>query len=597
MTDSSKILHIFYACDDNFIKFTAVSIRSLMENASRGYRYHIHILHTNISEANQRKVIEMQEPLFYITFHSVSSYLESVSGTLPLRDYYSNTTYFRFFISEMFPELKKALYIDSDTVVTGDISRLFAYNVEDYDLAACQEQVMVQIDEYGTYVEKCIGIDRNAFFNAGVLLLNCHRFREKKILQRFVELLGVYNFRVTQDEDYLNLICKDHVLFLPQVYNTEVFGEIKDPIEQVCILHYIMTSKPWHYKDCRYSEIFWHYTAKTPYHAEICAVLDGYTDKERLRDTQSCERLLALAIEETNRPDNYLARANAKRDPSRVLILKKIEELEKSGKFTQDVENDPPTRPIEKGEVDYLCKKPISRIHRNIAFSVARRFVKSLKEKNDLIIREIRGIEHLALLDSGAVITCNHFNPFDSFAMQLLYEASGQQKKRSLYRIIREGNYTSFPGFYGYLMRHCNTLPIPSTPSVKKEMIKATFSLLRDGNLVLVYPEQSMWWNYRKPKPLCPGGFYFAAKMNLPILPCFITMRDSDRIGADGFPVQEYTIHVSPPIYPEKGLSLGENTARFMEKNSEVWKEIYEDTYMIPLIYTTDPQAQNANVM
>lgn len=596
MTVFPETIHIFYACDDNFLKFTAVSIRSLIENASRSYRYHIHILHTNISETNQRKVLEMQETLFYITFHSVAPYLESVSGTLPLRDYYSNTTYFRFFISEMFPELKKAVYIDSDTIVMGDISRLYAYNVEDYDLAACHEQVMVQINEYGAYAEKCVGVDRNAFFNAGVLLLNCRRFREKRILRRFVELLGVYNFRVTQDEDYLNLICKDHVLFLPQLYNTEVFGEIRDPIESVCILHYIMTSKPWYYKDCRHGEIFWHYAEKTPYYAEIRAVLDSYTDKERIRDAQSCERLLALAIEETDRPDNYLARVNAKRDSERVAILKKIAEFEKSGNFTSDVENDPPSRPIEKGEVDYLRKKPTSRIHRRIAFSVAHRFVNSLKEKNELIIKEIRGIEHLSLLNSGAVITCNHFNPFDSFAMQLMYEASGQHKKRGLYRIIREGNYTSFPGFYGYLMRHCNTLPIPSAGSAKKEMIKATFSLLRDGNFVLIYPEQSMWWNYRKPKPLCPGGFYFAAKMNLPILPCFITMRDSDHIGTDGFPVQEYTIHVSPPIYPDKDLSLGENTTLLMEKNSEIWKKIYEATYMIPLTYTTEQQTQNADV-
>ncbi len=588
MTSAPETIHIFYACDDNFVKFTAVSIRSLIENACKDYRYHVHVLHTNISRENQRVLLEMQEPLVYITFHNVSTYLESVSGTLPLRDYYSNTTYFRFFISEMFPELKKAIYIDSDTIVTGDISNLYAYDVDNYDLAACHEQAMVQVDEYGTYVEKCIGIDRNAFFNAGVLLLNCRRFREKRILHRFVELLGVYNFRVTQDEDYLNLICKDHVLFLPQIYNTEVFGEIKDPIEEVCILHYIMTSKPWHYADCRYSELFWHYAEKTPYYAEIRAILDAYTDKERARDKDSCDRLLALAVDETNRPDNYLCRLNAKRDPGRVAILQKIAEFERTGNFLEDVEEDPPSRPIEKGEVDYLREKPLSRIHRKAAFAIAHRFVDSLLEKKQLIIREIRGIEHLASLDSGAVITCNHFNAFDSFAMQIAYEQSGQQKKRGLYRIIREGNYTSFPGFYGYLMRHCNTLPLASAGGAKKEMIKATFSLLRDGNLVLIYPEQSMWWNYRKPKPLCPGGFYFAAKMGLPVVPCFITMRDSHYVGEDGFPVQEYTIHVSEPIYPEKGLSLGENTDLLMQKNAEIWKQIYEETYMIPLTYTTE---------
>jgi len=79
--------------------------------------------------------------------------------------------------------------------------------------------------------------------------------------------------------------------------------------------------------------------------------------------------------------------------------------------------------------------------------------------------------------------------------------------------------------------------------------------------------------------------------MRVPVLPCFITMRDSEYIGDDGFPVQEYTIHVAPPIYPEKGRSLGENTETLMAKNAEIWKEIYEREYGIPLTYTTEEPA------
>jgi 1-acyl-sn-glycerol-3-phosphate acyltransferase len=97
-----------------------------------------------------------------------------------------------------------------------------------------------------------------------------------------------------------------------------------------------------------------------------------------------------------------------------------------------------------------------------------------------------------------------------------------------------------------------------------------------------------MWWNYRKPKPLQKGGFYLAARNNVPVLPCFITMQDTDIIGEDGFPVQEYTIHVMPPIYPDAEKTVKENTAAMMEQNAAVWKEIYETTYGIPLEYTTE---------
>lgn len=102
---------------------------------------------------------------------------------------------------------------------------------------------------------------------------------------------------------------------------------------------------------------------------------------------------------------------------------------------------------------------------------------------------------------------------------------------------------------------------------------------------MLVYPEQSMWWNYRKPKPLKKGAYTFAARNQVPVLPCFITMEDSDILGEDGFFVQEYTIHIAPAIYPEENVSRSENVENMRRKNYEIWKEIYEKTYGEKLVY------------
>ena len=65
-------------------------------------------------------------------------------------------------------------------------------------------------------------------------------------------------------------------------------------------------------------------------------------------------------------------------------------------------------------------------------------------------------------------------------------------------------------------------------------------------------------------------------------------MKDSDRLGEDGFPIQEYTIHIAPPIYPREDKNTKENTAYLMEQNATVWREIYESTYEIPLVYETN---------
>lgn len=584
-----KCIPIFYACDDNFVKYTMVSLKSMIDNASREYKYNVYILNTNICEEMRQKTLELADDSFKITFEDVTDYLNSVSERLPIRDYYSKTTYYRLFIAEMFKEYDKAVYIDSDTIVLGDISEFYNHDIGNAYVGACNEQAMIQEDVYGTYVEKVLGISRHNFFNAGVLLINCHQFRKNNLLDKFVALLHEYNFVVTQDEDYLNLICHNRVCWIDQKWNTEVFGKINTPDEEIKILHYIMVSKPWHFRDCRYQEYFWKYAKQTSVYEDIVHVLEAYTDEQRKNDVLSCDRLMQTAILETNREDNYL---NRKKKPviqsqDRLEVLEKIRQFEKEGRFDEDVENDPPSRELKPEEIDYLRKRISSKIKTKVAYRMARKFLNRIIDNKLMIIKEIQGLENFKNLDSGAIITCNHFNAFDSFAIQVAYEAA-QQKNRRFYRVIREGNYTSFPGFYGFLMKHCNTLPLSSNHKTMHNFMKATDKLLRDGHFVLVYPEQSMWWNYRKPKPLKKGAYLFAVKSNVPVLPCFITMEDSDILGEDGFYIQEYTIHIGKPIYPSKARNQVENIEYMRKSNFESWKTIYEDTYRLPLTYSTE---------
>jgi lipopolysaccharide biosynthesis glycosyltransferase len=562
----------------------------MIKNASKNEKYEIYVLHTFITDVMKNKLLELQNENFKITFCDVTSHLESIYDRLPIRDYYSKTTYYRLFIAEMFPEYEKAIYIDSDTIVQGDISELYAIDIGDNYLGGCHEQAMVQVDAFGTYAEQVVGVSRHNFFNAGMIVINCEQFREHGVLDRFIEYLHDYNFVVTQDEDYLNLICKDRVYWLDQRWNTEIFGEIAYPIEEANILHYIMTSKPWHYDDCRHGDIFWKYAEDTSVYGEIKEVLAAYTDEQKAADAVSGEKLVALAIEETNREDNYQKRLNKiLRAKDRVEILEKIAEYERKGIFDLDVEDDPPGKVLMPDDIEYLKEGPAEKVKTEMAFQAARLFVKDLMKEKKLIVKEIKGIENLRDLQSGAVITCNHFNAFDSFAIQMAYDAA-KQPKRKFYRVIREGNYTSFTGFYGMLMRNCNTLPLSSNYKTMQKLLVAVDKVLTDGHFLLVYPEQSMWWNYRKPKPLKAGAFQFAAKNNVPVLPCFITMKDTDILGEDGFFVQEYTVHVAPPIYPDESLGRRERASQMMAKNAEIWKNIYETEYSMPLTYTTEKE-------
>lgn len=585
---ANKTVPIFYACDDNFVKYTIVSLHSIIKNASKDRKYEVYVLHTSITERMQGELKKLENEHFTISFSDVSEYISMISKRLPIRHYYTKTTYFRFFIADMFPQYDKAIYIDSDTVVNGDISKLYDTDIGDFYVGACHEQVMVQTKVYGDYCEEVVGVDRGNFFNAGMMLINCDTFRKKKLMYKFFEYLGVYNFVVTQDEDYLNLICKDHVFWLDQRWNTEVCEHLSYPYDEreAYILHYIMTNKPWHYEDCKCSDIFHSYARETDIYPEIRAELEGYTDEQKERDRLSGENLYRMALDEIAREDNFLKTLNkTKRSADRVRINEKIRDYEREGKFDVDVEDDPPTKPLLPDEIDYKRRSVGAKLRTFIAHCKAKRFLNYITRHEKLIVKEIRGIENFKALTGGAVITCNHFNALDSFAMHVAYTASGKKKK--MYRVIREGNYTSFPGFYGYLMRNFYTLPLSSNLKTLAKFTKATDELINEGNYVLFYPEGSMWYNYRKPKPLKPGAYRFAVKNGVPVLPCFITMRDSDILDDDGYFVQEYTIHIAEPIYPRTELSYKENLEYMANKNYEVWKEIYEREYSMPLVYTT----------
>lgn len=584
---NKEIIPIFYACDEGFVKYSVVSLHSMIVNADPSFHYAIHILHSGISEETQKKATALSKDGFDVKFVDVSERLHAINDILPIRDYYSNTTYFRLFISDMFPQYDKVIYIDGDTIVQGDISELYHHELGDRWIGACHEQAMVQTDHYGTYAEQVVGVSRHNFFNAGLLLINAKIFREKQILKRFANALAEYRFVVTQDEDYLNLICKDHILWLDQRWNTEAYCTFPYPIEEAKIIHYIMVSKPWHYADCTGGDIFWRYAKETAEYDEIRAVLENYSEEEKIRDAEAMDNLLALAKFETEKEDNYQKKLDSEvRAKDRVAILEKIKQYEREGRFDEDVEDDPPSRTLMPDEIEYGTRGIRKKMKSKVAFAAARRYVNSLIADKKLIIKDIKGIENFRNLNSGAIITCNHFNAFDSFAMQLAYDAA-QQPKRTFYRVIREGNYTSFPGFFGYLMRNCNTLPLSSNLGTMKKFMQGVDRLLKEGHFILIYPEQSMWWNYRKPKPLKNGAYSFAARNNVPVLPCFITMQDSDIMGDDGFYVQEYTIHIGKPIYPDPERSYRENVKYLRDSNYQLWKEIYEREYHMPLVYDT----------
>jgi len=271
------------------------------------------------------------------------------------------------------------------------------------------------------------------------------------------------------------------------------------------------------------------------------------------------------------------------KNPERLKVLEKIDKLEREGMWHTPVENDPPSTELLPNQVDYLNKKLSSKIATMIANKKGAKFYESMIDAGQMIIKDVVGIENFLSVSGGAMITCNHFNICDNYAVYRAIRPYIGRKK--LYKVIREGNYTGFTGPIGFFFRHCNTLPLSRNSETMKNFMVAVNTLLKRGEKILIYPEQEMWWNYKKPRPMKSGAFRFAVTCGVPIIPVFITMEDSSNIDPNGFPVQAYTIHFLPPIYPKSDLSKKDNIDYLMNENYRLWVETYESFYGKKLKY------------
>ena len=602
--ERKKVVHLFFTVDDNYINFLSTTIASIVAHSSDEYKYRLTIIHDGLS-SESKKIIRKYDDgkKIFISFFNVFVKVNALSIKLDVRDYYTITTYYRLFLPNLFPLLGKGLYLDSDIALCDDVAKLYFTELGDNLVGAIPDASVQLFPEFSNYVEKVLEIDHTKYFNAGILLMNFKKLREFNLERKFISLIKKVTFKVAQDQDVLNYLCKDRVTYVDSKWNVMPLGE---KIENPYLIHYNLMFKPWNLKNIMYEEEFFKY-------AEIAGIKDTILANREAIPQEVVDNILkgvdnvkAFCNLEASKADEYHKKiqgpkpkfklqikttsAKLKEDEKRYKMLTKerreivdkIAELERQRRFDVDVENDPPFNHLMPGDVDYLRRKLSSKLKTWWANHSAYRYFKHLIKEGRIIIDSYLGINNLKKVKSGAIITANHFSPFDSIPIHLAVKKFAKGKK--LFKIIREGNYT-MPGLFGFFLRNCNTMPLATNPIVLNDLHKSIGVVLEKRNFILVYPEQSMWWNYRKPKPLKKGAFVFSFLINVPVIPTFITMRDTDKVDENGSYVQAYTLHILNPIYPDKTLNVQENAMNMLKENEIAVKELYEKVYGEPLTY------------
>ncbi|MBQ8321311.1 MAG: glycosyltransferase family 8 protein [Clostridia bacterium] len=300
MKENKNEVVIFFTIDDNYAPYLAVALNSAIKNSSPCHSYRAIVLHEGVSEENIKRIKALEEDNFRIEFIPMSRGLDAICDRMGNRlrcDYFTLTIYFRLFIAEMYPELDRAVYIDSDVVLLSDIADLYDTEIGDNLIGACQDSSVVGVPELCYYMEEGVGVARDKYINSGVLLMNLKEMRVCRFEEHFLNLLTSYSFdTIAPDQDYLNAICADRIYYLDGAWDT-MPCESEPEREDARLIHYNLFSKPWCYDGVQYGGEFWHYAMDSGYFLELIEFKKNYTDDKKEQDKKCLELLIKRGSE------------------------------------------------------------------------------------------------------------------------------------------------------------------------------------------------------------------------------------------------------------------------------------------------------------
>jgi lipopolysaccharide biosynthesis glycosyltransferase len=279
--------------DNNFVIPASVAFRSLVEHAERSHHYVIHVLHSDISLVNQRRLGETIAEFSNaeIRFMDMQGMLQDLFDATRTKGHYSKEMFYKLLAPSIFPQHDKMLVTDVDVAFLGDVSRDYL----DFDIRAdiylAGSEGLVRRDSWVSRFKRAYDATFTSDevarlrIGAGYYVANLAKMREDSLEKRFLEFAWANTHRLVQPEqDVLNLICHPKIRILPAdsmvcTYSYDFYrtdqdlaedltypaDEVKRALDHPVQLHYAGSAKPWNRSDCPKSEVWFEILARTPF--------------------------------------------------------------------------------------------------------------------------------------------------------------------------------------------------------------------------------------------------------------------------------------------------------------------------------------------
>ena len=294
---SRNNIPIVFSSDDNYVPILATAVKSIANFSTKNNNYDIVILHQDITKDNQSKLIkEFESESLSIRFVNVKKFFEDRHLITPA--HFTIEIYFRLAMQDVMQEYDKVVYLDSDLVVNKDIAELYftplgdnlIAAVQDVDSAGCYKGFDPKRKEYFENVLKLQ--DPYSYFNSGVIVMNLNKFRHDFTSEYIIKLAENEDY-IFPDQDVLNILCENKVLYLDERWNTlinhksidnsrlevarlaphKIYNNYLKARKDPWIIHFAGYQKPWKYRQCDMSEYFWRFARETSFYEQLMLML------------------------------------------------------------------------------------------------------------------------------------------------------------------------------------------------------------------------------------------------------------------------------------------------------------------------------------
>ena len=276
------------SADDHYAPYLLVTVTSIKAKRREGDKYEIYILDGGVTDVHKNRLLLLCDESFHVQFIDISSYLEDVDPEIfQLNAHFSVSTYYRFFIPEIFRRFGRLLYLDCDLIVHHNLAELYGTDIQNYVLAAVPDIEIhralrgTSAQEMRRYLtEKLNMMHPEDYFQAGVLLLDIIKMRgmdfTNKCLARLQEIgkplyVDQCVMNSVLDGNYYPLALKWNVLwhlpyyekFTENQLSAEKYAEYYEARKNPYIIHYSGNVKPWKNPEVEMADLWWKYARET----------------------------------------------------------------------------------------------------------------------------------------------------------------------------------------------------------------------------------------------------------------------------------------------------------------------------------------------